>query len=510
MEVWLNIPDTVTDEANPSTSNISSSKQCTPTPIKSSSEKILPAHNNSSTQSCASIPSTSNESPCKQSSVNQLKCQPSTSAQAMARSMPKVAETVPSIKQEIKQEPIVDSVVLQNGQILSQLAPMKIKTVQPPPSLPLKPTPQLRICDQNNVKVSTSNSPTSTVVKSNSKKTYMKCVGKDGKVSLMELVQDEKNPKLFKMVLPQGVQTNNLKMVQQSHVGAPVVLPSNFIKPINVAGQSINVGTPLIRTLSAPNNFRNISINSTPSSVQLPSTLVNIQNSSHQVVNRQTSPLKTMPKLVAINSPRPSTSHTIPLPKINVVPTQSLTSNQSLVSIPTSSPNKQPVGNIIHKNNKVLILDSNRMSKTPQQSLLKPQVSLLKPRSTMPNNNSVLKKITVGLENTNINVFVPAHMKLDANAQKKSQIRQRYAIELEQRFFARKSFMNMTDAIAWLLKEIQLISPLAEQLEFRESFPFAVKSLADFHGLLIAKQRNFEVCSQRSLHGRIFERKKSS
>lgn len=219
-----------------------------------------------------------------------------------------------------------------------------------------------------------------------------------------------------------------------------------------------------------------------------------------------------MPKLVAINSPHASTSilnRPIPPPKIVVPAIQQKITPVSSASRPASmqKTNHSPITGVMQANNKIIVLDSSRLPKNQQQSLLKPQVSLLKPRPAAATTGRAttkanhLKKITVsnisGLENRNINVFVPADVKFESNVKFKSQtdkqIHHKYGAELEQWFLAGNSFTNMTGAIGWLLKRIPLISTMAAQPEFRESFPFVVPTLADFYSLLIPKQRSFEV-----------------
>ncbi|XP_055309470.1 YEATS domain-containing protein 2 [Sitodiplosis mosellana] len=540
VELWLNVPNSVNaeDNAKPSTSNISSNQASS---SQSSSRKSL------------SQPSSSDESPCKPSKLSPCKAStlpckpplfpspsPTISAQTLtSHQLLESCQPPMVIKQEplllnhellathppiIKQEPmeiVTNEELWPNGlpiaqHIPPQLTPLNIKTE------PVKPVtvPQFKVCDQNNVNVS--NLPSSNrvavpvpaaTIKGTAKKTFVKCVGKDGKVSLMELVRDEKNPKLFKMVLPPGVQANKMVLQSVNQTGAAV----NFIKPMaptmNVVGQSGN--TSASASTSSPGNSMSQKF---LSPVKLPLANIHnpIANTSAQLVNRRismgnlTSPTKnqlpTMPKLVAINSPHPSTSvlnRPIPPPKI-VVPQPGITSVSSSPR-PTSMQKTHfnPITGIMQKNNKISVVDSSRLPKNQQQSLLKPQVSLLKPRTTITTattNANQLKKITVsnisGLENRNITVFVPADVKFESNVQSKShtnnQVHHRYDEELEQRFLACKSFTNMTEAIGWLLKKIPLFSTMAKQPEFRESFPFVVPSLADFHSLLIPKQRSFE------------------
>lgn len=561
------MPNTVVDEesAKPSTST-NSMNQTSTSSGQCSSEKSWSFINKAINQPSSSItslckPSSSSNSPCeKTSSYDPF---PSTSTHASETCQP-VTEVV--IKQEphdapadvaepiIKSEPMeivttnaAGGVLWQNGhQILPQLTPLNIKT-EPVRSVAVS---QIKTCDKSKVSnqqqvVSPSpnvnqiaSPPVNTTLpalKGSGKKTYVKCVGKDGKVSLMELVRDEKNPKLFKMVLPPGVNANKMVLQRTNSTGTPVVIPTNFMRPMAPTGnavEQVKIGVPLMnssptanllsvavaRSTLIPANTSTLAATSfsTPtmssnfaSPVKLPlaNTHTAVASSSTQLVNRRISmgnlispsknQLPTMPKLVAINSPhRP-----IPPPKI-VVPQPKITS-VSATHAPSGmqKPNLTPITSVIQKNNKILVLDANRLPKNQQKSLLKPQVSLLKPRAMLTASSQQHTKITVsnisGLENRNINVFVPADVKLQTKIPTKSQtnshVHNKYGAELEQRFLARKTFTNMTEAIGWLLKETPLISSLATQSEFRESFPFAVSSLADFHSLHIAKQRSFEV-----------------
>lgn len=387
-----------------------------------------------------------------------------------------------------------------NGYQSPQLTPVKVKTAPV-----ISAVPQLRICDQNNTNSSTLvvKQPTSIPQIVKGKKTFVKCVGKDGKVSLMELVRDEKNPKLFKMVLPPGVHANKIVMQPAPGVNrpaAPIVVASNLIRPTNTI--------PLVQPVQQLRNATPSPSKPSLVSIQTPITVSNQLANRRFSIGNLVSPSKTlpnqlfnvsnpvqMPKLVAINSPHPTTSGQLrPIPRHHLIQ------------------KTNPLAPLIQKNNKVLVLDSNRLPKSQQQSLLRPQVSLLKPRPQMmtPKN---LKKITFnnisGMGNKNINIFVPADVKLDADQiQQKSQpsapVQHRYGDELEKRFLARKSFENMTEAIGWLLKEIPLISILATQTEFKESFPFVVPNLADFHSLLVTKQRSFEVSSTKKRFCRFF------
>lgn len=445
-----------------------------------------------------------------------------------------------------------------------QQAPSNIK-IESPTSVP-STVPQLQLCDNVNSSSSSQQllNTTSPVLKKTPRK-FIKCVSKDGKVSLMELVQDEKNPKLFKMVLPQGIQANQLKMQPMQGANrpglAPIVLSTsnmvrsvaptpnivrglaptpNLVRGLAPTPNMVRCPAPLIRlpaknmpVLSAispkvtvpmgairvpspniigkPTQMNSLPLNSvrspsisTPgwpinvvrspantlkSPSPLPNSKLNVATSS-VISNPSSNLLKPsltlpnsavqLPKLVAINSPLPPQ-----------VPLNTITQHVPSKVIPNA--NLQPVTKIIRKNNKILVLDSTQAIKGQQQSLLKPQVSLLKSRA--PSNN--LKKFTVsnisGFEHKNINVFIPADMKVASKSQNVSSS-QLIKEELEKQFL-RLSFENMKAAVRWLLKKIPLISSLAAETEYRAIFPFVMPSLSDFQNLSVAKQRSFEVIS---------------
>lgn len=430
----------------------------------------------------------------------------------------------------------------QNGQSSQNLD----QTLQNQPQLPtmnikVEPSasessaaPQLRICDQNSVsssnsasnKSSSSNTPTLPVM-NKAPRRFIKCVSKDGKFSLMELVQDEKNPKLFKMVIPQGVQAKKgSTQVPQiaNRPMAPIVLSAtnsakNVVPSPNIPVVSMNatpsmvsaggIRLPVMNMLGkiVQTNSMQSLMKSSPVAIQKPSISIinspaNVSNASLGLSNSTANSANSfisslglpnaaanLPKLVAINSSLPS--------KGPANTTSQLVSTIASKSALVQNPNFTSVTGIIQKNNKMLVLDPSQMSKNQKQSLLKPQVSLLKPRfSAQCSNNH--KKVTVtnitGIESKNINVFVPADIKItQSKHQNVAPPRQCHKDELEKRFLARPSFGNMTEAIGWLLKEIPLISPLAAETDFRTAFPFVVASLTDFQRLLVVKQRSFEV-----------------
>lgn len=363
------------------------------------------------------------------------------------------------------------------------------------------------ICNQNYANLLNAGSNVSAInpvvaaqPKAATPKRFIKCVSKDGKISLMELVQDESNPKVFKMVLPKGVGTNRVNLQQQQQQQPQAMNTMKLVKPLGTAlMQPIKIGTmlassssgkmPLIRNLTG-NSMNSISNNANTPITNLNLTTINsisaipkatqlVPNSNIVVVPK---PSISLPKLVAINSPKSTTPPT----------------NKASLSAQQFPPGTR----IIKNNNKILVLDSNQLQKAQRQkqSLLKPQVSLLKPRPTTSIGSSV-KRITVtnipGIEHKNINVFVPNDMGMATKSVFKAKstltMRQNFSKLLENRFMARRTFSNMTEAIAWLMKAIPLVSSTAAHPEFRESFPFVVSTMAEFYSFHVAKQRNFEV-----------------
>lgn len=330
-------------------------------------------------------------------------------------------------------------------------------------------------------------------------KRFIKCVSKDGKVSLMELIQDESNPKLFKMILPKSVNTSKVGLKQpQQQLQLPratnaVLTTASMQPPIKIgtvlANPSSGKVVPIIRTSNSVSSNANI-----PSASLNLTTIPSLSGLSSQSMNK---PNIVIGGNLSLNGPSTSTI----LPKLVAV-------NSSTPMTPTAQPTSStqslsPHMRIIKKNNKIFVVDSQQLQKTQsqQQTVRKPQVSLLKPRPTTAIGSSVVKKITVtnipGIEYKNINVYVPNDIQIASKsifkAKHTSAMRPSYSELLEKRFIARNTYSNMTEAISWLLKAIPLVTPLASQLEFRESFPFVVSSMAEFSNLNVVKQRSFEV-----------------
>lgn len=551
VELWLNIPNTVeSEEILSSSSDLS---------------KTVPLSEPSSSSSSASyhpIPSTSSQALSKS-------IENPTPSNSLAQNSPLVkqepidfvhpsANTVTTHDSHINGHEITQTPSISTPVVMKTETPVNIPTEQP--AVPFKlPTamPKLKICDQNNANASNlAGKPMTNVLlpeRGSTRKTFVKCVGKDGKVSLMELVQDEKNPKLFKMVMPQGVQGNKLTLQAHStnRISTPIILnPSNIMKPATTTANSVvqpvktgvsivspaatTPGKPTSATttfaIKIPNtaNVRQmhlstakpIFINSNSNLKPLISTFkspITTITSTSATFTRSNQPVQSpnqfvttaiqsvsksaLPKLVAINSTVPSIPLNRPLQQMVALTKPVMTFKPAPVSTAGLPAAFSSATRIIQKNSKILVLDHNRAPKN-QQSLLKPQVSLLKQRNSPATVNSRnLKRITVsniaGIEHKNINVFVPADVQFGARVTAKSQnvhpIRQRYSDEVEHRFMARRAFSSMTEAIGWLLKEVTLVSPAAAQPEFRESLPFVLPTLDNFHRLHPAKQRSFEV-----------------
>lgn len=264
-------------------------------------------------------------------------------------------------------------------------------------------------------------------------KKLIKCITKDGKVSFLQLVQDPNNPKLFKMVLPK----------------APSINQSN-------------------------NNLQKLS-------------LIKLPNNQPQLIG-----LKLGPNIQ--NEASPIQMTTMVRPSLTTIITSNPLKRANTTPLPTTT-----------TSNKITVVDLNRKPQPQQKSLLKPQISLLK-SSAVKKNASVVspsknngKVIIVsnipGLENENINIFLPSEVQSPTESMAPFEWNALHQphIKLQKRFFLSSGYLNMTDAISWLLREIPLIDSRAKKSEFRDLFPFVVPSVSVFHSLTLAKQRNYEV-----------------
>lgn len=86
-------------------------------------------------------------------------------------------------------------------------------------------------------------------------KKLIKCVSKDGKVSLIELVQDSNNPKIFKMIIPKKpiVQVQQVMKNPPATNSVPVVIaPTPMTPSTNQQNITIIKSNPLKRSNTAP------------------------------------------------------------------------------------------------------------------------------------------------------------------------------------------------------------------------------------------------------------------
>lgn len=358
-------------------------------------------------------------------------------------------------------------------------------------------TPQNQICDRIiktecniDTQILASSKPSPSVVKmpkaipivnSSLGKRFIKCVDKAGKVSLIEMVQDEKNPKLFKMVLPNS---------------------KSSVSPLN---QALNVQKSTVNTQNPEQSKLNLT-----KIISLPKQVI-LQNKSVNVV------LSTASKVQATANVRIERNVIKPVQIHPVIASAS----PSLIKLAKQPQKKSPIP-FMKENNKIIVLESKKVAnQQPQQSLLKPQISLLKsstasaskipnktslfqPQSTSVQRNNI-KVITVsnlsGLQNKNITVFVPNEQQnmppsgIDEPdpVETEFNVHRQLEVDLEKRFLAKDDFLNITEAARWLFKAIPLISTQANQKSFREVFPFVVHSIEYFQSLPLAKQRSFEV-----------------
>lgn len=165
------------------------------------------------------------------------------------------------------------------------------------------------------------------------------------------------------------------------------------------------------------------------------------------------------------------------------------------------------------------MLTNNRMaivkkpSASVQQSLLRPSISLLKSsaataKPAIPTATRGLKMITVnnlcGMENRYFNVFMPtdscdSDTDIEIPRGKKfvinTQRANRLAEELETKFLNCQQFTNVTAGVVWLLKRLPLITPKANQREYKDSFPFMVSGIGAYESMAVPKQRSYEVSS---------------
>lgn len=346
-----------------------------------------------------------------------------------------------NIKPQIKIEPDlhIEDTIQRPSKIVNIIEPrvnaqfpLKATTSQ----VPSNPTSLPKVIAINKPSINVSNLPLNAATG----KRFIKCIDKTGKVSLIEMVADPNNPKIVKMVLPAALRT--------------------------------------VAVQSSPSDTKNNRI------ISLPTQLL---------------PVKTSTIISTASGVQPNV---IRLPTI-----VTKSNDQKLLT--------KSVNNTVRMSNgKVVIIDkATTTAKTKplvQQSLLRPQISLLKPQNMEDKplasmGTKGLKMITVnnlsGMENRNINVFMPTECESDSdieiprskrfvvNAKKRYQL----ACELEIEFNRCQNFANVTASMVWLLKRLPLISPLANQHDYKESFPFVVDSIETFEAMTTPRQRSYEV-----------------
>lgn len=320
-------------------------------------------------------------------------------------------------------------------------------------------------------------------------KKFVKCIDKNGKVSLVQIIADPNNPKILRLV------SNGVPLTPAS--ASSIMANAKGLTGLNTA---TSITQPRIITL--------------PKQILLPKTntstvkIVSIANALAQglLVRPIASTPSTPPMSVNVLSTLQMAS--IQSPSASQ---RSLISQQSALIKPPISLN----GPAVIRNNSATALNCNHSNAIkftkPQQSLLKPQISLLKavnadktklPLQAIVDNRN-LKMVTVenikGLLNKKINVFIKQEPSRDRSpavetSAKKiyTKPKRQYAEKLEQLFFA-NHFTNICGAVNWLLRRIPLITSLALAPQYRESFPFVVESEQKFNKLFVAKQRSFEV-----------------
>lgn len=306
---------------------------------------------------------------------------------------------------------------------------------------------------------------TSTALPKAELKKFVKCIDKNGKVSLIQVVVDPNNPKILRMVTPAAISTIT-KVASTTTVttpsSAPKIIKLSSVLPL--AGNRSPIVLPKLSVISAGTTL-----------TQIAKPLLGQIKKLIQAPTRSPEKLSaSAPVRFSIESP--SASKPLQSSAVNI--------NQIVAQNPARK----------------LIRPSQ-----PQQSLLKPQFSLLKssnskkPQLTIADKSN-MKVITVknivGLQNKQINVFFKQEVMADPPAGRKMDIKtqpnRRWADKLE-RSFSDNKFSTVRGAAAWLLQRLPLISPLRRKVSYHQSFPFAVESDEKYQGLSVAKHRSHEV-----------------
>lgn len=265
-------------------------------------------------------------------------------------------------------------------------------------------------------------------------KRFIKCIDKTGKVSLVEMLTGPNNPKMVKMVLPAALRSTASQLSSADAANRTISLPTQLHSPNTSANETPGIQVNAVRKPIIVSKLRE----------QMP-----FANKTVMMANG---------KVVFIDKTA------------------------------TTSNTRPPV----------------------QQSLLRPQISLLKlqkvdEKSHAPTGTRGLKMITVnnlsGMENRNINVFLPTECESDSDIEiptsKRFVVnvkdRRQLADDLETEFHRCQRFVNATAGVVWLLKRVPIITSMAHQHDYKESFPFVVDTIETFESMPLPKQRCYEV-----------------
>lgn len=270
-------------------------------------------------------------------------------------------------------------------------------------------------------------------------KRFIKCIDKTGKVSLIEMLTDPNNPKIVKMVLPAALRNTASQFTSADAANRAIALPAQSRSANTIASASVasSMQANAIRTPI-------------------------IVSKQHEQLRLAKGAIKTV---------------TMGNCKVVIIDKTAATSGT-----------RPPV----------------------QQSLLRPQISWLKSqkvdkKAPAPTGTRGLKMITLnnlsGMENRNINVFLPTECDSDSDIEiprskrfvVNAKDRRQLADDLKTEFLRCQRFPNTTASVIWLLKRVPIITTMANQHDFKESFPFVVDTIETFESLPTPKQRCYEV-----------------
>lgn len=313
---------------------------------------------------------------------------------------------------------------------------------------------------------------------------FVKCLDTNGKIIVMELQVDPKNPK-------------NIKFIKNS--APPSVLSA--IKPDGIK-----------ETLKVPNITTNLLQNM---AVSKPNALLN--------------------NICVQENANPSL--------LQKMSTSSTKSTRCTIE-ETIMPSETKTNNVITKNRQIFTINQVRpksVNKPKQESLLKPQISLLKPLATknikpqssllihpssskvkinqpspivsnLTTNGNAAMKINTGTASAQLNHIlstennkIPMSLKINnpigptksifKTKYILSNIKKAYNVDLNRLFFERCTFQSVRSSIEYLLKSLPLINKMAStsHSDYTQCFPFVVDSLDTFNNLMMPKQRSLEV-----------------